>query len=147
MAHVTKTAIRLVVCGMVMTATESNRWSISSMFSTRRNLPHVPIIFNKQIMADLQGFLLRLLRCLSGHRKRQKNDMNPQFSYSGWIFEAPKSSFVTLDNSELYKANTESLYGKSHYISYWTDMERNRSPLKNFEAFYFSKDTTTNLQY
>ena len=33
----------------------------------------------------------------SSHKKRQKNDMQTQFSYVHWLREAPKSTFVNID--------------------------------------------------
>jgi len=94
-------------------------------------MPHVPILFNKQIMADLQGFFHVFYEVTSKHRKRQKNDMQPEFSYAGWVFEAPKSPFVTLEHPELYKAKKEG--GSAiFYISYWTNMAKNRGPMSSF---------------
>ena len=94
-------------------------------------MPHVPIMFNKEIMSDLQGFFHVFYDITSSHRKRQKNDMQPEFSYAGWVFEAPKSPFVHLKNPKLYKARREGGHA-IFYISYWTNMEKNRGPMKSF---------------
>ena len=57
--------------------------------------------------------------------------MQTQLSYTSWVFEAPKSPFVTLDHPELYKAKKEG--GSAiFYISYWTNMAKNRGPMNNF---------------
>ena len=94
-------------------------------------MPHVPIMFNKEIMSDLQGFFHVFYDITSSHRKRQKNDMQPEFSYAGWVFEAPKSPFVHLKNPKLYKARREGGHA-IFYISYRTNMEKNRGPMKSF---------------
>ena len=38
----------------------------------------------------------------SKHKKRQKNDMQTEFSYIHWLIEAPKSTKVKVDRN-LYK--------------------------------------------
>ena len=81
-------------------------------------------------MADLMAFFHVFYEITSKHRKRQKNDMQPEFSYAGWVFEAPKSPFVTLDHPELYKA--KSAGPPEFYISYYNNMTLNRTPMDNF---------------
>ena len=60
----------------------------------------------------------------SHHKKRQKNDMQPEFSYAHWLREAPKSSHVTVDQ-EKYKYELVK-GGPVAYISYWNDMKKNK---------------------
>ena len=86
----------------------------------------------------------------SHHKKRQKNDMQPEFSYVNWLRlviqvfslylyrinytkyllrEAPKSAHVQI-NSENYKYEFGDTSGKPiAYISYYNDMKRNRPAL------------------
>ena len=99
--------------------------------ATRYWMPHVPLIINKSIMTDLQAFFSIFYEVTSSHRKRQKNDMQPEFSYAGWLFEAPKSKFVKLENPDTYKSTR---IGSSdfYYISYWTDIKKTRPKLDKF---------------
>ena len=60
----------------------------------------------------------------SRHKKRQKNDMQPQFSYAHWLREAPKSDHVTVDK-EKYKCELIT-GGPVAYIEYCNDMEKNK---------------------
>ena len=94
-------------------------------------MPHVPLIINKSIMKDLQAFFSIFYEVTSSHKKRQKNDMQPEFSYAGWLFEAPKSKFVKLENPDIYKSTR---IGSSdfYYISYWTDIKKTRPKLDKF---------------
>ena len=60
----------------------------------------------------------------SRHKKRQKNDMQPEFSYAHWLREAPKSSHVKVDK-EKYKYQLIK-GGPVAYISYRNDMKKNK---------------------
>ena len=60
----------------------------------------------------------------SRHKKRQKNDMQPEFSYAHWLREAPKSSHVKVDQ-EKYKYELVK-GGPVAYISYRNDMKKNK---------------------
>lgn len=81
----------------------------------------------------------------SRHKKRQKNDMQPEFSYIHWLRlvvevmflvsfnvkslfrEAPKSTHVDID-SENYKYEFGTYVWA--YISYYNDMKRNTPALE-----------------
>ena len=82
-------------------------------------------------MADLQSFFHIYYEVTSSHRKRQKNDMQPEFSYMAWLFEAPVSEYPELSNPQLYKSEKRT-GGPIGYVSYWTEMERNVPQLNNF---------------
>ena len=59
----------------------------------------------------------------SRHKKRQKNDMQPEFSYINWVIEAPKSTHVKVDPEKYKYENVRpgSLVG---YVSYWNNMKK-----------------------
>ena len=99
--------------------------------ATRYGMPHAPLIINKTVMVDLQAFFPSFFELTSGHKKRQKNDMQTQFSYAGWLFEAPKSEFVQLENSDIYKS-TRIGSGDVYYMPYWNDMKKNQGRMKKF---------------
>ena len=55
---------------------------------TRYWLDHIPIMFNRRIMADMQARFEVEFAKTSSHQKRQKNDMQIEFSYVHWLLEA-----------------------------------------------------------
>ena len=64
----------------------------------------------------------------SRHKNRQKNDMQPEFSYAHWLKEASKSENVKVD-PEKYKYQIVK-GGPLAYISYKNDMGKNKSALE-----------------
>ena len=94
-------------------------------------MPHKPIMINRNIMTDLQSHFETYYNVTSSHKKRQKNDMQFEFSYVNWLLEAPKSELVTVDQ-ELYKSSqlkTNTIF----YMPFWTDMKKNTNKLEEFE--------------
>ena len=79
-------------------------------------------MFSRQIMTDMQARFEVEFAVTSSHRKRQKNDMQIEFSYIHWLMEAPKSTSVTVD-ADLYKSyiHHDSL-GEIGYVIYQIDM-------------------------
>jgi len=66
----------------------------------------------------------------SAHKKRQKNDMQPEFSYVHWLVEAPNSKYVTVNIDE-YK-NEPGRVGVG-YVSYYNNMEKNSPVLERMK--------------
>ena len=64
----------------------------------------------------------------SRHKSRQKNDMQPEFSYFHWLKEAAKSKNLKVD-PEKYKYEIMG-GGPVAYISYSNNMEKNRPVLE-----------------
>ena len=64
----------------------------------------------------------------SRHKNRQKNDMQPEFSYAHWLKEASKSENVKVD-PEKYKYQIVK-GGPLAYIPYKNDMGKNKSALE-----------------
>ena len=64
----------------------------------------------------------------SRHKNRQKNDMQPEFSYAHWLKEAAKSENVKVD-PEKYKYQIVK-GGPLAYISYRNDMKKNKPALE-----------------
>ena len=64
----------------------------------------------------------------SRHKNRQKNDMQPEFSYAHWLKEATKSENVKVD-PEKYKYQIVK-GGPLAYISYRNDMKKNKPALE-----------------
>ena len=73
---------------------------------------------------DMQKYFKVYFDVTSRHKKRQKNDMQPEFSYAHWLREAPKSSHVEVDQ-EKYKYELVK-GGPVAYISYRNDMKKNK---------------------
>ena len=64
----------------------------------------------------------------SRHKNRQKNDMQPEFSYAHWLKEASKSENVKVDPDK-YKYQIVK-GGPLAYISYKNDMGKNKPALE-----------------
>merc|ERR1712131_392745 len=92
--------------------------------SERNWMPHVPFMFDIDIITDMQKYFKVYFDVTSRHKKRQKNDMQPEFSYAHWLREAPKSSHVTVDQ-EKYKYELVQ-GGPVAYVSYRNDMKKNK---------------------
>jgi hypothetical protein len=75
-------------------------------------------------LKDMQKYYKVYFDVTSRHKKRQKNDMQPEFSYAHWLREAPKSSHVKVDQ-EKYKYELVK-GGPVAYISYRNDMKKNK---------------------
>ena len=75
-------------------------------------------------LKDMQKYFKVYFDVTSRHKKRQKNDMQPEFSYAHWLREAPQSSHVTVDQ-EKYKYELVK-GGPVAYISYRNDMKKNK---------------------
>ena len=86
-------------------------------------------MMNKRIMSDLQNYFERFYTVTSSHRKRQKNDMQTQFSYYNWLIEAPKSQAQLTPG--IYKSTRVSTSG-IYYIPWWTDMRKNQPAIDKF---------------
>ena len=98
---------------------------------------------------DMQIYYKKYFDITSRHKKRQKNDMQPQFSYVHWLRwfidimlldrkfqwlfllrEAPKSTHVDI-KSEAYKYEFGSQAEHPiSYIPYYNDMKRNKPLLE-----------------
>ena len=92
-------------------------------------MPHYPTMMNKRVMNDLQSYFERFYNVTSSHRKRQKNDMQTQFSYNNWLLEAPKSSApITPGIYKATRVSTTELY----YIPWWTKMTKNKANIDRF---------------
>ena len=68
----------------------------------------------------------------SRHKNRQKNDMQPEFSYFHWLKEAAKSKNLKVD-PEKYKYEIMG-GGPVAYISYSNNMEKNRPVLERHKT-------------
>ena len=68
----------------------------------------------------------------SRHKNRQKNDMQPEFSYFHWLKEAAKSKNIKVD-PEKYKYEIMG-GGPVAYISYSNNMEKNRPVLERHKT-------------
>jgi len=99
--------------------------------ATRYKLPHVPIMINTQIMSELQSAFEPFYEVTSRHRKRQKNDMQFEFSYTNWLLGAANSTFP-LSDTNLYKHTRRG--GGIFYMPYWNDMKKNRLKFAEFKA-------------
>ena len=66
----------------------------------------------------------------SSHKKRQKNDMQPEFAYVHWLQEAPKSKNVKVDSTEY--GNQPGRIGVG-YISYYNNMMKNKPQLEKIK--------------
>ena len=60
----------------------------------------------------------------SAHRKRQKNDMQTQFSYFNWLMEAPLAGPNVTLTPGIYKSTRVSAFS-IYYMPWWTEMSRN----------------------
>ena len=83
-------------------------------------------------MTDLQNHFEAYYNVTSSHKKRQKNDMQFEFSYANWLLSASESELVTVDQ-ELYKSS-QLRTNKIFYMAFWTDMEKNMAKLEEFET-------------
>ena len=75
-------------------------------------------------MTDMQARFEVEFAVTSSHQKRQKNDMQIEFSYIHWLIEAPNSTLVTVD-ADLYKSYIHhDTPGRSEigYVSYGMNM-------------------------
>ena len=68
----------------------SNRW--------RLWIPHMPFMFDKNVMTDLQSMLLNEYKQTSGHKFRAKNDVQTEFSYFHFLSENPKYKSTVLNS-------------------------------------------------
>ena len=64
----------------------------------------------------------------SRHKNRQKNDMQPEFSYAHWLKEATKSQNVKVDPDKYKHQIVKG--GPLAYISYRNDMKKNKPALE-----------------
>ena len=76
----------------------------------------------------MQEYYDLFFKVTSRHKNRQKNDMQPEFSYAHWLKEAAKSENVKVDPDkykyEIIKG------GPLAYISYKNEMEKNKPALE-----------------
>ena len=73
-------------------------------------------------MTDMQARFEVEFAVTSSHQKRQKNDMQIEFSYIHWLMEAPNSTLVTVD-ADLYKSYIHrDNRGEIGYVSYGMNM-------------------------
>ena len=73
-------------------------------------------------MTDMQARFTVEFGKTSSHQKRQKNDMQIEFSYIHWLMEAPNSTLVTVD-ADLYKSYIHhDKRGEIGYVSYGMNM-------------------------
>lgn len=91
--------------------------------SERNWLPHIPIMFDIDIMKDMQDYYELYFSVTSHHKNRRKNDMQPEFSYTHWLKEAVKSEYVKV-KKERYKYEIIKS-GPIAYISYSNNMTKN----------------------
>ena len=91
--------------------------------ATRYKVPHVPIMINTRVMSDLQSSFQPYYEITSSHKKRQKNDMQFEFSYTNWLLEAVNSTYP-LSDKILYKSTR--VGGAVFYMPYWNDMKKNK---------------------
>jgi len=96
----------------------------------RHWLPHIPYMFNRKIMREMQEHYNIEFELTSRHKKRQKNDMQPEFAYVHWLQEAPKSKNVKVDPNE-YR-NQPGRIGVG-YISYYNNMMKNKPQLEKIK--------------
>ena len=101
---------------------------------------HIPIMLNRHIMTELQTKFSREFAVTSAHKIRRKNDMNFQFSYVGWLMQAPRSA-ISID-IDLYNYTTEEKNGRTKYVGYFNEMWKNLGQLESL-----MKMTNENLTY
>ena len=101
------------------------------------------MVFNDfQLLKDMQEYYDLFFSVTSRHKNRQKNDMQPEFSYAHWLKEATKSENVKVD-PEKYKYEIIK-GGPLAYISYKNDMAKNKPAL---ERQIKSTKTKVNMKF
>jgi len=96
--------------------------------SERNWLPHVPFMFDIEIVKDMQEYYALFFSVTSRHKNRQKNDMQPEFGYAHWLKEATKSENVKVDPKKYKHQIVKG--GPLAYISYKNDMKKNKPALE-----------------
>ena len=80
-------------------------------------------MFDIDIVKDMQDYYELYFKVTSHHKNRQKNDIQPEFSYAHWLKEATKSEYLKVDPKRYKHEIIRD--GPIAYISYSNDMKKN----------------------
>ena len=67
-------------------------------FRWREWIPHMPFLFDKVVLADLQNIFSAEYNQTSSHRFRAKNDVQTEFSYFHFLKESLKYPSIVIDS-------------------------------------------------